>query len=211
VPYKFPAPPYACLSFFEDSENETGWSEFYWVQPAPAGGYASALSRLKTITTNRLTLCQSYIRCTGMRVSDANVKGDTIVEFLPPTANFGTYKGAVTDPLPSDDAVFCRLQGDLATPIAKSIRPIHAIPRFLKLTGSQRTFNPDAEWTTNFAGYKGALIEFAKLIRRVPPVPPATDPTFSVAGISDVIYSLQIRNRKIGRPFGLFRGRVVAR
>lgn len=208
MPYKHDAPPYWGTAFYEDTDGTVGWSEGYWIKTDVGQTYQQALDRLEDIVRKRLSLTTSSIVARFIRISATKIRNDTLVKELAPPFDYYTQAGTDDEILPADDAVLMRFQG--AAILSHATRFLHALPKALASSADDRIFRPDASWDGRFKLFRATIINFCQLVKNGTVVGgvyvdgAATD-------IADVLLKTRIRDRKIGRPFGLLVGRRAPR
>lgn len=210
MPYRIPSPPFLGTMFITNRSFADGWSESYWIKGTPSG-YNGALGNLRQVATARMAILTEEFECVYLRISDAMIRGDTLVEQLGGGLLVGTFGGKVDfGSLPSDDGLVLRVQG--TTPTMHSSRFLHGIPDTEDEAASSRGFVNSARWRRPFNVYVDELKTHTVMIKRLAKgIPPAPDIIATPSDISTVTYMNLIKNRKVGRPFGLLRGRLVPR
>lgn len=210
MPYKKPAPPYFGTAFYEDDEGQRGFTENYWISVSTGESHSQALDRLDQIALARMNLTTSEMVLKAIRVSDAAVKGDTLVKKYTTAEGAGTFNPDGQGNLPMDDCLLMRMQG--LNVLIHTSKPLHGLPRVLQSVDDAELFVSDANWDAAWDAYTALLVDFTWLVQQVPSRPDPGDPvTFNVTSVDNVMRTDQIRDHRIGRPFSLRRGRYAPR
>lgn len=190
------APPFMGTAFFH--KGIAGWSEVYWlIQP----NYAAALSALQTVVTARLGLSGPDVFADAIRVSDPFVFRDVALTVYS-TPQPGTWVFATGEQtIPIEESLRLR---QFAGVKPFSLRWVHGIPSG-QVAGNN--FVPTVPYAGSLAAYVGSLESNTVLIIRKGVVPPGPYPAMPISAITPE----NIRSRRVGRPFGLFRGRRLPR
>ena len=204
MPLRIGAPPYFGQMFFNDTEDADGWSEGYYISGVD-DGYASALDALNDLMAARLGLITEEIECVGLRISDATVKNDTVVDlFSDVERQFGSFGVAGDRSLPSDDCIFYRQESAFIAGVPAHVtRPLHGLPRKLEDDDRDRLFLwDDPDWQTAWTDFVAKMTDLTWVVKK--------DGESVIARRTLSLQAhRQIRDRKVGRPFGLFRGRTA--
>jgi hypothetical protein len=201
MPNKVPAPPWRGEIFYRHT-NGHGFQETYWLTTATP---ATAMTDLVSIATARQAMFDSQCRVVFWRLSDAMLKGDTLVE--PASAGVvGTYgvgQPAITDMMPPEVGLKCRMQH---ADRYWATRILRMLPEDCITDGE---WTPLAPMTTAFNSWVTAVTaKTTGVFKPIHETPPATNPI--IKGLTSVT-PLSITTHKVGRPFGLRRARSVLR
>jgi hypothetical protein len=215
MPAAIKAPPYFCQLFFRDSEDDEGWSEGYWINKAT---YDEALADIIKVGTQRLAMLTPENVLDYIRVSSADIRGDTEIVYPDPGKNKGTFKGPGNNPLRSDPSEVCaivRLNGliTLPGPPPREI-PVHAIRPWHGVYWDAKVVNTDNQIDFTFSWGQAVLAAINRIIALgslYEVSKPPTLMTFVPWVVTSIEVKSRLSSRKVGRPFGLSRGRLVAR
>jgi hypothetical protein len=189
-------PLYVGINFF--SYKSQGWSEVY---PLTAVVSSIAVTALKNLAIDRLNMLPPAVTHLGGRVSDVYVRGDA---YLVPSQGFGGYTGIGTPSvLPINTALQLRLQGQTAA--IRSTRYLHG---WWTSDVQNGLYNPEALMVTLMSNYTFDLQTLTGILTN-PIVGGVRTPTISGLTQTPVIMPF-VWTRKIGRPFGVHRGRRSA-
>ncbi len=174
----------------------TGWSEVY---PLQVADYTTALAVLTTTKNLRLAMMAPDINLIGARISDTDVKGDSFpTGFLFPTT--GTYvPGAGEKTFATDYALRCGLYGG---PAKRSVRFVRGVSN-LNIDGNGH-YIPTAAWDATLDAWLNQLIASVSIATRIKGA--VAPPYYAFTPILSASIQ-EMENRKVGRPFGLSRGR----
>jgi hypothetical protein len=182
------------------AQGQQGWSEVY---PLAATTYATAETAINDLVNARLDMLPVADSILGWRISDIDVKGDSKVELI---EQQGSYDAAGTPPAEPDVATtVIKIRADTADHLHRGVRYLHGIPDRVVLGG---VYNPDAAFSTAMTAYLALLVTSVDIKSRqivAPGPPPVIVYTFHAIGecVVDGVWS-----RKVGRPFGLHRGKL---
>lgn len=178
--------------FLYEAQAQGGWSEGYWIV---AAGYPEAAATCDSINTLRMGLTIAEIHSFRIRVSDPTIRGDAYL--FTPTAENGTY--------PSDPGI---APIGAALLLRQSAASLYFANRFLRALPqscvSNGIYAPFPGFVTALTAYMNAL-QGQTYIRAKPK--PGGGP-LQPFPVDDVLQE-GLRIRKVGRPFGLPRGRVL--
>lgn len=216
MPAAIKAPPFFVQAFFRDSQDDEGWSEGYWLN---AASYDAALTAMDQLLVSRVSLLTQEFFVDYVRVSSADIRGDTVIEYPGVGNNRGTYKARggnqVGFSLPSEVAALVRFEGvvTLVGPPPRTI-PVHFIKPFHGIPIADLLVNTDDQLDlTGF--WKGAFDAFVtRMLARGTLFGVTKPPTVGVAtpwSVTAIEVRSRLMRRKVGRPFGLSKGRLVAR
>jgi hypothetical protein len=182
------------MAFYEC--QGTGWSEIYWSDKA---GYAPVLTDLDLTNTSRMAMFLADVSCVGLRVSDNSINGDAMVSA--PTTPLGTYvpadPGNITD-YPANGCL-ARIE---AGALYRGMRILRGIPADLTAGGH---FSVPLAWQTAFTAWGTNVKTLFGLYVKEKGVPDPRPKIFQT--ITAVINLAKQRTHRVGRPFGLLRGR----
>jgi hypothetical protein len=173
-----------------------GWSEVY---PISAADDTSAGNALITIAGDRLAMLTPDVLRTGVRLSNTDVKGDSIPVAISYGAP-GTYT-PISAPTCYNLDMALRLK-ILAGSLKRSARFIHAVPT--DCVNSIGEFSGSATWFTVLNTYLGHLGSLVSIATKIPGA--LTPPFYTFTQITAEFY-VGLERRAIGRPFGLRPGR----
>jgi hypothetical protein len=179
-----------------------GASELY---PLVATSYAQGLTDLATLATSRKSLLAPDCTLAGALLSDGDVRGDSYplgAQITIPSP--GTY--TTTPPASTYAAPNVALRNLVSSgPLKRGTRWMHFIP-FDQFSGSGG-YTPITPWATNLGQFYTFLSTLTAIATRAPgSEPPAW--TFSAV---NAVMSNSVATRRLGRPFGLPRGRRLIR
>jgi len=181
--------------FFE--QNEAGWSEGYNII---SDSYDNAMVKLQAIASKRLHMFNTECKATYLRVSQIDKKRDTVVRTIGSGVGPGDYspalEGAVNQQCPPDDALLMRFQ--TADP-SFGLHYLRSVPEIINDAG---VYVPEANFTTAFQDWDTAVC--ANAVQKVPDG--AGGHLYQPILFTEII---RITRRKVGRPFGAYRGRSV--
>lgn len=184
-------PPWVATVFYNNTFLNFGWSEnLYPIGP----DQATASAAVANLIPLRLALLSDDWTIAYARLDVPGSPRDSVVVPLP-SSRLGTYVIAPPDKeLPADSAVLVTLFGD----------PTKKNRNFWRVIGTQdmgapNSFSPTNLWLSLFAAYATSLQPNFYVARNTPTV------SYFVP-IASVNLG-RFTNRKMGRPFGLARGR----
>jgi len=182
--------PMVGTCFFTHGLN--GWTEVY---PLLAGGYAEASVSLGSILAARQDLLTSEVVNVFNRVSDITVRGDSKIVAGQGAGDYVPVSGDL-----SPDPVVLKLRQEAGPPL-RSIRYLHGVPEEVIENG---IYAPTLVFENAMTAYIAAVLAGAGILKKDagPPV------TYSVVEIAEAAV-VGVWARKVGRPFGLHRGRRV--
>lgn len=207
-----PPPPWKADAFFRNNSDDTGWSESYWVRAVDTA--QEALAAIQDMMVLRLALLTPEMELNFVRVSDGNIRNDTLVKgFLPGDAK-GTFPDSASPQrsLRADLGVLVRMENQFFR--KHTTRLLRGIPRSIvnaaldsSIDTSLSTAPNGPLWQSSFDIWEQRLIdEYAIMVKNTDP-----DPVFTDFFIEAVSLFSDIRSRNIGRPSRASRGRRVAR
>lgn len=184
---------FAKLSMFLEDDSGAGWSDNFYVQAADLTG---ARTVLDSVIPDFMAMRPDTVRMTWARASDVAVRGDSLLSTVPfPVV--GTYTlPAGAQQMEPGTAMLIQL---FASATAKGHWFFRGGPNSI-LSG--RDYVTGTTWDGTFTTIL-ADIEANFLVRRKNATPP---PTFNYLPITGVTVQ-RGTTRKVGRPFGLPRGR----
>ncbi len=177
--------------------DDWGWSENYYSNDSDASAVGVAFG---TLIDARAALLCTDVQFIGGRISDVDPAKDTWDFASAVTA--GTYPGDVE----SYDPVYCRVMkgGDNAG--HWTVRFLHALPE--SVITPERTFLDDGVWSIAMSTYRG-VVAGAGTTWALRHSNGATPPAYTYPSILFIREKPRLRNRKLGRPFGLPVGRQL--
>jgi hypothetical protein len=186
-------PPWKLTAFFNDSSTNTGWSETYYINTA-------SIVTAQTLTTSllnaRLGILTSNFKLVYGRLSRLDVKGDGIpITLAVPSP--GTFTPAGGE---SNHPGVVLLFRESTTSGKGNTRTLRGIPEECVNAGN---YAPTIAWGVLLATYFTALVADTQMRRKIAVAPFAQFITI------DNVAAQRIRVKKIGRPFGLSRGRAA--
>lgn len=185
--------------FIEDAADSEGWSEGYYF---PSADYNQGINTLRQLRDLRAALLTQEMIVRYLRVSRLALRGDTLID---DTQTQGTYL-VTSGPQRSVASNVCWVMRiDCQSPsVRHAQRQMHGVPRDCLVNLLDRGFNPPTQWTTPYvafaAFYKAQCVEVFK-------VDNASPPNYDTFTPLTVGFRSLLQDRKIGRPFGLQRGR----
>jgi hypothetical protein len=186
-----PMPVFQATAFYQF--GSAGWSMALFASDAD---YSAVMTKLQATNTALMGCMRNDVKCVGLRVSNADVFRDAITANA--TTPVGTYAavGAVT----SFPALALQVRV-LGTPTKRAMRFIHALPSDV-VNGAN--YAPDPGFTTNLNAFFTSCIGYFGIGTKTGNPYPGPRYLFTViAGMSAGF----LTERKVGRPFNLFRGR----
>lgn len=184
-------PRFFGIVFYQQGRG--GWSEVY---PINAASYSAAFTLLDQANTLRLGLACADVFVAGNRISDTDVLRDSFVGTL--TTNQGQFSLAPNTSGPADETYRTLVQ---AGQLKRGTRHLHALPAGLFVNG---TFTPSPSWTTQYNGWAANLVTNISLATKIRG---AMAPPFYTFSPITATANRGNGDRKVGRPFGLPRGR----
>jgi hypothetical protein len=166
-----------------------GWSEVYY---PIAATYADAQSWYTGFQTKRLPTLSDDVNIVYVRISDNSVKGDAAI--LAPDAS-GTYAGK------TDFPDLCLLLRWHNPAFFHSNHYLHGLPEDCHAGAHYTPTGPYAAALLAMFAYINITLYF---VQKNPAPPPK-----KILTALDGIDIVRITSRKIGRPFGDFRGRLL--
>jgi hypothetical protein len=200
---KITPPPMIGLLFVEDTLDEEGWTEVYWPNTSSYSGALSLMQGLRQLRAYMLT-GENYV--VGIRVSSTLLRGDTLVDSTQAQGQYPPTGFTTSRSLPSVNA--WRLRQELGTAPGQnhSYRMMHGVPRNLVNSNFDTVFVPDSTFTAAFSNFTTVLqSNFVVPIK----TPGSSPPAWTAKSILSAAIVGDIRSRRVGRPFGLLRGRRV--
>ena len=185
-----------CTIFYTGGFPVGGWSEVYYLTTED---YSEALDITEDLRNLRIAMMPDSFQAVYIRVSDPNIKGDAVIN---PAVVTGTFGGVNQQAMPASTAVLIRMYSN-ANQIP-SFRYFHGLPECIQSAG---VYTPavcagDGDWDQALSDCLD-MIEANYLMRQK--TGPGPD-DFGLVGINDLL-PVRITNKRIGRPFGLSRGR----
>jgi hypothetical protein len=177
--------------YFNDSDGAVGWTESFY----PVGStQADAAANLLTVMEARVAFLPPQYRIVYARVDVPGAPRDS----LPPAVEYplvGTYAptGSVL-PIPTVNAVLVTLVGN---PQIKNRKFIHGL---LQADVDEDTFDPTTTWMTAYTDWLTAVIANCYVYSKA--IGGGSSVVIAGAILDDVMTS-----HRVGRPFGLRRGR----
>jgi len=196
--------------FVNDTNDLDGWSEGHYLKSV--GGIAGVMDNLRQIWRARKQLLSQEYRAVLLRVSNTNLKGDSLVSVADNTTKAPGFWNNVSSSsaagLPNNVAVYIRLQ-NIGTN-ARSVRPLRGVP---SNAVNLSTGGTDGQRAVISAAYEAKLEEYLFVLSSASFIlaRTGTPPAPSLVPIDRQGYNAVLRYRKTGRPFGLLRGRSVPR
>lgn len=174
-----------------------GWSEVY---PMNVADYPTAVTNMTTTLTKRLALLVSDLAVVGMRISDSDVKGDSYPTGLT-FPQVGTFAVAPADATYNADlAIRAEFVGALTQ---RSQRWIRGLPK--SQVSNVGAYAPTGPFTTALTSYLAQVLSTCAAAHRIPGA--VTAPFYTFTNYSGYTLVGNLLSRKLGRPFGLSRGR----
>ena len=172
-----------------------GWSNVFYIS---AADHAGAMATLQILNTAMLATQSDGVFSLKLRVSNVEVKGDGLL--ADPTVNVGALVTAPGTPAPVNLAVHYEFH------TADRLHRVHHYVHGIRQTDMTTLANAESEVTGVYAGLAAvAALETAIKTNTVNwqgrTIPPTTAP-LTLGGIQ-----IPVSVRRVGRPFGLFRGR----
>lgn len=198
---KHAPPPWKGEIFYQHT-NGHGFSEVWWLS---ANDINTAMDDLISIAAARQAMFDSECRVKFWRVSDSTLKGDTLVKPAQTTTlgTYGTGTPPVTDMMPPEVGLKCRFQH---ADRYWATRILRMLPEDSIKDGQ---WDPQAAMTTAFDALKALLPgKVTGLFKPIHEGAPGGDP---IVKALQTITPLSITTHRVGRPFGLRRGRSVLR
>jgi hypothetical protein len=191
---KNPAPPFKCNIFFRSTTADAGWSERYWIAKPT---YDDAMVEAQTMAQQRRDMMCINYAVVYIRISNDNIKGDAVVFEIP----VGNQKGTIDKlPMTPTDAALVRL---LLQDQHHAMRFFHG----LAIDQMDNAFNIlplvnnwAAALLTFMTELQNNCVEWSKDFNAM---------TYRNRGILGYTFG-RVREHKVGRPFGLYRGRSAA-
>lgn len=190
-----PPPPWKASFFINHSGTNTGWSETHYINAASIGAAQIALS---TVMTARMSILNNKYSLVYARLSDMSIFGDgyvtTTVLPLP-----GTFVPTAPDGGQPGSAITLRYTDGAGHHVN---RFLHGIPEESLTDGIVALTTP---YGTALSAYFTLLISNT-MFRRKKAIAPFTE-FVAISGINTRYATV----KKVGRPFGLLRGRAALR
>lgn len=188
-------PPWKATLFINHSVSNTGWSETYYINTASLSGAQTSLTLL---LTSRMTLLSNKYSMTYARLSAMNVKGDGYVTnaTLPLV---GGFVPVIADGGQPGSCILIRLTDGAGKHIN---RLLHGIPEEDIADGTIALTAPYATVLNAFFVVVQGNCAFRRKI--------AAAPFAEFVPIANIA-TRYATVKKVGRPFGLLRGRAAIR
>jgi hypothetical protein len=182
------------IAYFHDDAAfpPRGWSEVYNLVTTT---YPQSLLDMQIIVTARLSMVPNNVHCSYIRVSDLLIRGDSTIKF--PSPAIGSYILTGTNVmLPPDSALVVRME---ASPLNRSFRYLHGLS---SQDVNDTLWTPSAAMITAYGNWVGAasVLSLHRHKNVGPPISYADTPWTT-------FIALTVNSRKVGRPFGVPRGR----
>lgn len=195
MPYTYPSGIFLGQFFYRSVPFNAGWSEKWWVAASTA---EAAKDKLVLIRDARLGILSTETDMEYTRISKPDVRGDAFVNMVTPLT--GNYPDAI----PDDDSAPVHPSTALITRFETS-EGKHSTHYIRGLTDDLFTldgFTPPAGWNTLWDAFVDAVTLNAVMLVR-------SDGDPNVLEQKSIARVVQVRttSRKVGRPFGLSRGR----
>lgn len=188
----WPTNSYVGTLFFEAGDGRSGWSEVYYFI---ASDHEEALENLDDLATLRLGLLTPNYKISYMRVSDPSIRGDALIDAF---GQAGTFGDTSTDTLPASSALLLRQTNE---EYKSSFRYLHGLPESINQDGNLIFIPPADDWwaaLTLFTDFLEGFTYYHSFNK-------LTDT--HTLGIISILNYVRITNHRVGRPFGLPRGR----
>jgi hypothetical protein len=174
-----------------------GWSEVY---PINAPSYAAAATIMQALAGFRMACACTDVTLMGTLLSDTAVKGDSYpmgVSLPQPGTGFSpTSTGQISL------ALRLQITGGV---LKRSARFVRALPTFL--IGAGGSYTPVSAFTTALNTFLAYLIANVSIATKIHGA--VSPPFYSFTAITGATLVAALEARKIGRPFGLHRGRLL--
>jgi hypothetical protein len=178
--------------FFLQSDQNVGWSESYYLI---GSDYTAAGADLFVLLNTRLALLRPTVLCTRARVSDTLIRGDAYLEIgLPSAGTWNPTGSADSEPW---TCLFLRRSSGV---LYFSNLFLHGVPEDQIVNGN---YSPTGPYITVVNQFVAALKNLTELWVRNKQPPPVGKIRVPVTRV--VVEGLT--PKKVGRPFGLRRGR----
>lgn len=193
------APPFIVQVFFMTKDGH-GFSENYWCNQATYEAALAKAEELGGLLDVRATLFTASHYIAYVRVSDTTKRRDTLVRGYTATERQGTYVPAAGDTSPDSDALLIRWQGFVTGVPYFALRPLHLIPEECVTDG---VYAPTVAFSTALVNLQTVLLAAPDyvMVAKVAGVPTSFEISSQTA--------IRMSRRKVGRPFGLSRGRSM--
>jgi hypothetical protein len=191
-------PLYFGILKFNCASQAAGWSEVY---PLNAASYSVAAANLGAIATARLGMLYSDVSLVGGLLSDTALKGDS----FPTGIGFpqaGTYTSMSTGTGLITLALRCEAYASF---LKRGARFLRGLPN--GLVGAGGVYTPITLWSTAFAAYATLVTNYVSIATKIRGA--VSPPFYTFESITSFVLISQLESRKVGRPFGLHRGRVL--
>lgn len=186
-------PPWKATWFINHPGTNSGWSETWYINIASLSGAHTSLS---LIMDSRMSLLTNKYSMVYARLSSLNVKGDG----YPTTHSLpivGTFVPATPDGGKPGDAIILRASDGAGK---RNMRVLRGIPEESILDGVVNTVAPFAALLISYF----VILQGNAAFRRKTAIAPFVE-FVPIAGIS----TGRAISKKVGRPFGLPRGRAA--
>jgi hypothetical protein len=190
-----PPPPMKLTIFINHNPTNTGWSETYYLNAATP---ASALTTAALFVPTRMGCLSNKYSLVYGRVSDMSKKGDgyPLFAILP---QLGTFVPATGDGAQPGSALVTRWTDGTGT---HTMRVVHGVPEESVTDG---ILTPAAPWTTAINNYFASIVSNCLMRKKI-----AIAPFVSFVALNAITVRYMTVKR-VGRPFGLLRGRAALR
>lgn len=173
---------------------DSGWSEVY---PISATDYTTCDGTFKAIISDRAAILAPDVTLLAAVISDTDIKGDSFLSTT--TTTVGTWAGADTTSFNPNWALRTLWN---AGALKRGSRFIHALPN--AQVSAVGAFAPTGPFTTAIAAWETAMLGGVSMATRIKGA--TTAPFYTFTGLTAVA-NKNMEERKVGRPFGLPRGR----
>lgn len=190
-----PPPPWKATFFITHGGTNTGWSETHYINAASIGAAQVALG---SVMTSRMSILNNKYSLVYARLSDMSIKGDGYVttSIMPMV---GTHVPVTPDGGQPGSCIVIRYTDGAGHRV---MRHLHGIPEENILDGIVILTTPFA---TALSAHFSTLISNT-FFRRKKAIAPFVE-FVPISGISTRYATV----KKVGRPFGLLRGRAALR
>lgn len=180
--------------FFHAPDGKSGWSEVYWFYGIT--NYEDLLVALQDVATARLALLTSAHTLVYKRISDMGIRGDAYIDGVNEPGTFGDTE---TESLPASSCVLMR---EFNSSYRSSYKYLHGVPEGIQNNGLIVESATTTSYLAALSSFFDVVIENTWMMLKND-----AGTMYNQNEIIEIAYSSVIRNHKVGRPFGLSRGR----